>query len=143
MKYDYPQFGCYGDSANGQDYNDRKALRFALGYGWQDEDASRILETEDLSEHDSEILAEVVDSAIDYLNTLEDRPFMYWGFEDGNFGLWVNVDGAREDCGFVSSRKQEYPEDDYQGEWLHVSDHGNATLYVRENGKDREIWSVV
>ena len=46
--------------------------------------------------------------------------------------------------GFVSSKSQDYPPDDYEGEWLHISDHGNCTLYVRDlNGKDKEIASCV
>lgn len=46
--------------------------------------------------------------------------------------------------GFVSSKTEEYPPNDYEGEWLHISDHGNVTLYVRDlNGKDKEIASRV
>ena len=51
----------------------------------------------------------------------------------------------REDVGFVSGQDgRDYPDDDYRGEWLSVSDHGNATLYVRgDDGQDKEIWGVV
>lgn len=97
----------------------------------------------DIRDNASEYLSEWADSAVEFLNNLETRSFMYWGFEDNSLFLLANVEGAREDVGFVSSKTQDYPDDDYEGEWLHVSDHGNATLYVRENGKDREIWSVV
>lgn len=97
----------------------------------------------DIKENRSEWLSETADQAVDFLNDLETRSFMYWGFEDNSLFLMANVDGAKEDCGFVSTKDQDYPPDDYEGEWLHVSDHGNATLYVREKGKDREIWAVV
>lgn len=73
-------------------------------------------------------------------------PFARFGAHETDgacFGFWESIDLAREDCEFVSSRKREYPADDFVGYWLHVSDHGNATLYERSEGKDTEIWSVV
>lgn len=97
----------------------------------------------DIRENSSEQLSEIADSAVDFLNGLETRSYMSWTFEDNSLFLVVDVDGAQEDVGFVSSRHQDYPDDDYEGEWLHISDHGNCTLYVREKGEDREIWSVV
>lgn len=96
----------------------------------------------DIKENRSEWLSEAADEAVDYLNGLESRSFLYWGFEDNSLFLMANIDDAR-DCDFVSSHGQEYPPDDYEGEWLHVTDHGNATLYVRQNGQDKEIWSCV
>lgn len=97
----------------------------------------------DIKENASEQLSEIGDEAIEYLNGLETRSHMYWTFDDNSLYLLADVDGAREDVGFVSTKDQDYPADDYQGEWLHVSDHGNATLYNRVDGKDTEIWSVV
>ena len=64
-------------------------------------------------------------------------------FEDNSLFYAPSIESAREDVEFVSSRENEYPSEDFKGEWLHVSDHGNATLYVRENGQDREVWGVV
>lgn len=50
----------------------------------------------------------------------------------------------REYSGFSSSKTQEYPSDKYRGEWLHVNERGNCTLYYRNaKGKDREIASCV
>lgn len=141
-KYDFPCVGCYVDeSAGSADDCNRRTIEFAEDYGfdageWQEE----------LSESDedySQSLSELADKAIDFLNEQETRSFMYWMFDDNSLFLCADIDGAKEDVGFVSSKDQNYPDDDYEGEWLHVSDHGNATLYVRENGKDREIWSVV
>jgi hypothetical protein len=49
-----------------------------------------------------------------------------------------------EYSGFSSTRESEYPPDDYEGEWLHVNERGNCTLYVRDiNGNDKEIASCV
>lgn len=98
----------------------------------------------DIRENRAELLSEYADSAVDYLNGLESRSFMSWVFEDNSLFLMADVDSAKDDVGFVSSKAQEYPEDEYRGEWLHISDHGNATLYVRgEDANDTEIWSVV
>ena len=163
-----PSIGCYLDQANyNNDDLSREICAIALGYGWTlSADDQAILDAgaddDERSDGPSADLSEQLDSlsesAIDWLNEQETRPFMYWANEGGAnaFGLWVNVDGAKEDCGFTSSRRNEYPESDYRGEWLHVSDHGNATLYVRDDAplspkgihfqeaySDREIWSVV
>lgn len=97
----------------------------------------------DIRENKSEWLDETANDAVDFLNDLETRSFMSWQFEDNSLFLLPDIDGAKDDVGFASSKTQDYPDDDYEGEWLHISDHGNATLYVRENGKDREIWSIV
>ena len=85
--------------------------------------------------------------------------------DGADFGFWADVYAAREECEFVSWRSLEearragvetdpenadYPPADFRGEWLHVNDHGNCTLYVREDSDktpsgytDRELWSVV
>lgn len=97
----------------------------------------------DIKENASEQLSEIADEAVQFLNDLETRSFMSWQFEENSLFLIADVDSARREVGFVSTKEQDYPADDYEGEWLHVSDHGNATLYVRVNGQDKEIWSVV
>lgn len=114
-----------------------------------------------------QIISEMADSAVDHLNTLDGLPpYCSFHFEDNSLFLTPSVECAKEDVGFISQEEiseetsQEdasYPADGFRGEWLHVSDHGNATLYVRETtGKshlrdgvwieetrDVEIWSVV
>lgn len=113
----------------------------------------------DIRENCQEWLSEVGDAAVEFLNGLETRSFMYWTFDDNSLFLLPNVDGAKEDCGFVSVKSladarrlgietdpqdSEYPPVDYRGEWLHINERGNCTLYVRgEDGKDSEVWSVV
>lgn len=107
----------------------------------------------DIKERMSEWLSEVADEAVDYLNGLESRSFLSWGFEDNSLFLSPNVEGAKESVDFISRDKVDettdpqdssYPAADYRGEWLHVTDHGNATLYSRgDDGKDIEVWSCV
>ena len=150
-----PTIGIWFPDHAGQTHNDFRVLKLATEWGWVDTDAAAMIEAGEgnLTEHQDEILSETVDDAIEWLNAQETRSFMYWAFVDGSFGLFANAEGAKEDCGFVSSKRNEYPPDDYEGEWLHVNDHGNATLYAREDQgvdaegkrqfKDREIWSAV
>ncbi len=167
-KYGKPSIGCYLDHGNySVDELNAKTVRLAESYGMpvdaktlnllekvEDTDYGTLYDGNDNgAENEHERLNEEADSAIDWLNEQETRPFLYWANEgEANaFGLWPNVDGAKEDCGFTSSKSNECPPEDYRGEWLHVSDHGNATLYVREDDgpgsddsyQDEEIWSCV
>lgn len=137
-KYGAPTVGCHVDaSSESADYCNEQTIEFAEQFGFT-------FEGERDDDDDSQTLSELGDCAVDYLNELESRSFLSWTFEENSLFLAANVDGAREDCEFVSSKEQDCPPDDYRGEWLHVSDHDNATLYVRdEAGKDTEIWSVV
>lgn len=172
--YGKPSIGCYLDHANyGVDELNREIISLAEGYGWRPDDEGRATidayDNIDLDEERgngpdidlAEQLNDLVDEAVDWLNDQETRPFLYWANEgEANaFGLWPNVEGAKEDCGFVSVKSHAdarslgietdpddsaYPSADYRGEWLHVNDHGNCTLYVRnDDGTDTEIWSVV
>ena len=108
-----------------------------------DEPAEQFLA--EIEETDAEWQHEITDELHDALSEFA-PPHCYVGYSDcepGVSGCWPSVESAKEDCGFVSSRDQDYPPADYRGEWLHVDDHGNATLYVRDEHGDREIWSVV
>ena len=80
----------------------------------------------------------------------------YFGSHCGDgadFGFWPDdIEQIKEQVEFVSAKDNEYPADDFRGEWLHVNERGNCTLYVRGeiadadgNCKvnDTEIWSLV
>jgi len=108
---------------------------------------------------DGELNPEQEDLAQELVNeTLPDlltqhfaAPYCYFGTHPGDgsdFGFWPeDMESIKEQVGFASSVNHEYPDDNFRGEWLHINERGNCTLYVREatlNGpKDREIWSVV
>lgn len=95
---------------------------------------------------DDETASELVNDLSDALNEFAPAYSHFSSHEgDGSdYGFWVDdIDSIKEEIEFVSSKRQEYPEPDYEGEWLHISDHGNATLYSRTAGKDVELWSVV
>lgn len=162
LTYKNPSIGCYLDHGNrSNDELSIDIIDLAAGYGRETPaDIQALLEREgdgdELPADDCEALHEDSEDAINWLNDQEIRSFLYWA-NDGEanaFGLWPSVESAREDCGFVSGGEDadpddsDYPAADYRGEWLHVNDHGNATLYVREDfpGRafhDREVWAVV
>ena len=76
-------------------------------------------------------------------------PYFYFGSHPGDwadFGFWLFEDWrtmARENGTPVVSEDSQLPDGFTSGEWFQVSDHGNITLYTRENGVDSEIWSIV
>lgn len=75
-------------------------------------------------------------------------PYCYFGAHPGDgsdFGFWpMEIEDVKEQVEFVSDEDDEYPFAGYRGEWLHINERGNCTLYVRgEDGKDVEIWSLV
>jgi len=122
----------------------------------RDRFANLIGEAQDcFNEDDDDIDPEKEDEADELVNeTLPDAlnqfapPYCYFGSHPGDgadFGFWpMDVEDIKEQVDFVSSRRQEYPDDDFTGEWLHINDHGNCTLYVRTDaGEDTEIWSIV
>jgi hypothetical protein len=145
-QYDNPPIGCYFDSARGGTDIEFRVIELAIRYGWEDKDAAEFYEKDEdsLGGDEFEELTDYAMEAVDHLNSLETRSFLSWQWYEGDFGLYPDVDGAKEDCGFVSSKNQDYPDDDYRGEWLHINDHGNATLYVRDEAdEDKEIWLTV
>ena len=99
--------------------------------------------SEDEDERDHEQGCLLVDYLFDALNEYAPS-FAYFGSHPGDgsdYGYWADIEGAQEQCEYVGDGE---PGEDFQGEWLHVNDHGNATLYVRdEDGIDTEIWAVV
>ena len=172
--YGKPTIGCHLDHANyNVDELNCRIIAIAQGFGMElppdDADILACYDKHSAGPHLdlSEQLNDLADSAIDWLNEQETRPYLYWANEgEANaFGLWPNIEGAMEDVGFVSAKSHAdarklgietdpgdstYPPAHYRGEWLHVNDHGNRTLYVRTGSelvptdyKDMEIWSVV
>jgi hypothetical protein len=138
-KFGRNYIGCVIDgSAQSADYINEETIDFAETYGFKYED----LPSEDNEDY-SEILSEEGDNAVSFLNDQDNLPYCSWYFEDNSLFYTPCIDNVKEDVGFCSSRETEYPADDYEGEWLHVNDHGNATLYVRTGGKDKEIWAIV
>lgn len=144
--YGQPSIGCYLDQGcrNAVEH-DAATIRLAesLGYVLPDEDRKLVLRAEldcmSDDRDDAQCLSEAADDAIDWLNSQETRSFLSWYNcgDRGAFGLWPDVENACEEC-------ERDPAPDYVGDWVEVNDHGNVTLWLRqEDGTDREIWSVV
>ena len=105
---------------------------------WQDDG-----ETLQDEENASELVSELQDALGEFC-----LPYFYFGTHPGDgsdFGFWpIEIDEIKEQVGFVSSESQDSPDADFIGEWLSVNDHGNCTLYVRnQDGSDTEIWGIV
>lgn len=180
--YGTPHVGCYLDqSYRNPNSHNAATVRLAVSYGYEpDRETGQLLAREENDclvespdRSDSEMLNWCADEAIGWLNEQETRTGLYWdnNGEAGAFGLWVgDIEDIKNDVGFVSVRSlaearrmgvetdlddSGFPPADYRGEWLHVSDHGNCTLYVRKTRTgifktadgpdyiDSEIWSIV
>ena len=158
--YGKPSIGCYFDHANYS--NDELSVKIielatlhgfkSFGADWTREESNLLNRAyhEVLSKRrdDSQSLYKVNKKAIDWMNEQETRAFLYWGNngEANAFGLWPDIEGARENCEFVSSKRNEFPPVGYVGKWLHISDHGNATLYFKPEENEYNnivIWSIV
>lgn len=96
------------------------------------------------SDQCSDLWAELYDAIQDYA-----PPFCDVGGNEGDgacIGVWPAVEAAVEDFKdeeLAFEDPSEVP-DDHHGQWLEISDHGNVTLYFRdEDGHDTELWAVV
>lgn len=100
-----------------------------------------------IKEDKQDMVSDLINDAL--INALESfcPPYFYFGahYGDGSdFGYWpLDIEEIKGQVEFSSTTEQEYPADDFQGEWLHINERGNCTLYVRENGQDKEIWAIV
>jgi len=99
---------------------------------------------------DFDLLIEHIASCDEWLQGFA-PPYCTFGAHEGDgscIGFWPYIqddldsfDGPIIDD---SNRRASVLPDDYQGEWLHINDHGNMTLYVREsNGVNHELWAMV
>jgi hypothetical protein len=117
------------------------------------EDGSEVAEGKD--EEAQDCLTELFDALSTFAPAYSD--FCACPGDGSDFGFWPDVDAARDNVEFTSTTEQEYPDAEFRGEWLHVNERGNCTLYVRElTGKshlrdgveipetrDREVWGIV
>lgn len=130
-----------GHHSNGEAYRTMRSIAGRIkkavndwekhGKYWQSEDAS----------HDLEWL-------FDALNE-HAKDYFFFGAHPGDgsdYGFWLSEDFEEEITGSGGIKVNDTSEvpDDFEGDVLHVNDHGNATLYACEKGgKLTEIWSVV
>jgi hypothetical protein len=80
-------------------------------------------------------------------NALEEYclPYFYFGAHPGDgsdYGYWLSENFEEDFDGLKVSDLSEVPTG-FSGEVLHVSDHGNPSLYAYSRGRRRAVWSLV
>lgn len=99
-----------------------------------------------IEDYDSEDATDLIRDIEDALNEYA-APYFYFGSREGDgasFGFYLASYTVEEFDGLKVSDLSEVP-DDYIGEVLHVNDHGNVSLYYRDDtGPElHEVWAVV
>lgn len=88
-----------------------------------------------------EVVAELMDALSEFA-----PPYAYFGAHEGDgadFGFWLLADWECSFDGLQVDDTSEVPRS-YRGEVMHVSDHGNMTLYTSDGrGKLRKVWGLV
>ena len=85
MKYTEKDLGCYFDGAFGFEYNATCIIELAMEHGYVPH-----YETDIDGDHLNALVSEM-DDAEEYLNHYTKRPTnSYWGWIDGDFGLWLH-----------------------------------------------------
>jgi hypothetical protein len=168
MQIKYASFGSVSEGTLKQDELLMKFLHTLQWHMMQNKEALALPESDDTRnwllqierdaqacfDEDGNLIPEKEDDACELITALSDAletfapPYSYFGAHVGDgadFGFWpIDPEEIKEQVEFSSRVDQEYPAADFRGEWLHINERGNCTLYVREeNGADREIWSLV
>ena len=120
----------------------------AMSADWRDSFAKLISEAEAIEDfYECEDAGDILAELFDALQAFA-PPYAYFGAHPGDgadYGFWLGEDfqqDIRDNGGLEVDDLSAVPAD-YCGEVLHVSDHGNATLYAADHGKFSEIWGVV
>ena len=102
----------------------------------------RIDDTQDY--YESEESGYDLEDLFDALNEYA-LPYFYFGSHPGDssdYGFWLSDEIEYEFDGLQIDDVNDIPED-YTGEILYINDHGNTTLFYSDNGKLKEVWSIV
>ena len=106
---------------------------------------AEVADAEDWEDIDEETLSWYVGALSDALQELA-PPYAYFGVTDGDgsdFGFWPDIEALDSDSGVLRVSDTAEVPTDYVGDVMHVSDHGNVTLYTAEGGRLSEVWSIV
>ena len=134
------QIGCYVDGCRGDDRSmvanvcaDLLAQHAAPGA----HDLIKKLKGEGDEDLDS-LIEEACDVLWDYA-----PPYCHVGYENGDYGVWVDLDSVREDMRTGALPDYQAVEEDYRGYAVNVSDHGNISLVLCQDGTDESVWGIV
>lgn len=111
---------------------------------WLERNAEDGAESEpDHLENGDELVCDLIDALQEYAPA-----YGYFGAHPGDgadFGFWLSEDWQQDatDNGALEVEDTSDVPADYCGEVVHVNDHGNATLYLANNGALSEVWSIV
>jgi hypothetical protein len=109
---------------------------------------NRIRRAVDKDIDDSYFHSEDASFDLEYLfNSLNDfaAPYFYFGAHPGDgadFGFWLSEDMEYDFDGLKVEDLSEVPKE-YRGEVLHINDHGNISLYIKNSRGFKEIWGIV
>ena len=148
------EIGCYGDGSFGHQHcrerlakvYDRKCMgrfREDLTNPWEAEVSAALRGSMPDDAWDE-------DAALDALNEAETRDYLFWGFQDGDFGLWVDWDGFTADAPDIQSGwvLPEKPPNRGMKEFLglfilrNVETHSAKSLHRWNGSQWVEQWSV-
>jgi hypothetical protein len=148
--YKTPSLGCYINGTNqNQNEADAHLLNLAQSFGMElDREARNFIAqiaNDCLSSEYENISADLAQEAEDWLNDQEKRSYLFWYWYQGDFGLYVDLESAKEDLQDTIYNDSFPTEGEFfNNEWLHINDHGNTTLYYRDDkGQDHIIWAIV
>jgi len=106
---------------------------------------AEVAAAEDWEDIDDETLGWYVEALEDALRDLAPL-YVYFGTLEGDssdFGFWPDMDSLENDSDVLRVTDTGDIPADYVGEVIHVSDHGNVTLYAAGPGSLHEVWAVV
>lgn len=93
MTYTMRDLGCYFDGAYGFEYNANRVIDLAMEHDYVPH-----YETDIDGDHLDALFSEVDDAEAHLNDNTERPPNTYWGWIDGDFGLWLHC----EQCGEVT-----------------------------------------
>jgi len=97
-----------------------------------------IKQAEELKDFEGDEAQRVFDKLIQAMDDVA-PPYFWFGPVEGGYNY--HLDATQLDD--VPSYEDEPPKG-FRGEWVHINDHGNTSLYYRNTKrKDREIWAIV
>jgi hypothetical protein len=108
--------------------------------------AKTIADADAVTDFDADETPLIVDELFESLNELAPA-YGYFGAHPGDgsdYGFWLHEDFQQMILDGGGASGDETPDKrTLSGEFLHINDHGNCTLFAWANGKWAEVWAVV
>jgi hypothetical protein len=91
----YPELGCYADGTHGHQHTRIQCAMRLEAYAWGQEKAGNTERARRMREVGRALRAEMSDDSSEesaaclFLDEVAHHPTAYWGWQDGDFGLWA------------------------------------------------------